>query len=136
MALTTLSIRLKHLRESHNLTQNALGKYLNISRQGYSHYEKGTRVPDFNTLERLADLYGLTMDELLAEPDANGHIRKSVRENTPTFPIVEGVTSQERLLLNLFAQLPDIEKEDFIDLVSIKVHQCKVRHTSRTKGKK
>ena len=38
---------------------------MNISRQAYSNYETGKRAPDLDSLIRLADLYHISLDELV-----------------------------------------------------------------------
>lgn len=134
MALTLLSVRLKNLRESRNLTQQDLGTYLNISRQGYSHYENGTMVPDFHVLERLADLYDISIDSLLAPYAKKDCLSGEVAEESLDSQSLQGLTRQEQMVLNLFSQLPPEDKEDFMDLLSIKLHQTRIRR-SRTNSK-
>ena len=41
---------------------------LNISRQAYSNYETGKRIPDIDILIRLADIYCLSLEQLIALP--------------------------------------------------------------------
>lgn len=63
----SLSDKLRYLRINRNLTQNDVGKYLSMTRQGYAHYEKGTRSPDYQTLLKLADFYQLSVDDLVSK---------------------------------------------------------------------
>ncbi len=136
MSLSPLSARLKSLRKSHGLTQQDIGAYLNISRQGYSHYENGTRIPDFHVLERLADLYGLTIDGLLVpcsnEEDSPGKIA----EEEPSAEALAALSRPEQTLINLFSQLSPEDKDDFMDLLSIKLHQTRIRQSSCRPHKK
>lgn len=60
-----LSDKLRDLRKNRNLTQTDVGNYLNMSRQGYAHYENGHRTPDYEILIRLAELYHVSLDELV-----------------------------------------------------------------------
>lgn len=115
-----LSARLKTLREQHKFTQKELGNYLNISQQGYCHYENGNRTPDLYILKNLANLYGITMEELL-----NFHTTKSpasckVAETPPDFISMESLSYQEKTLLKLFSELSPDEKADFMTLLTIK----------------
>ena len=128
MALTS---RLKSLREIHNLTQQDLSTYLNISRQGYSHYENGNRIPDFHVLERIASLYDLTIDELLAPCNSTASDSEKVVRETPSPRAVEGLSRRNQIFLNLFSELSQEDKEDFIDLVSIKLHQHRIRKSAQ-----
>ena len=58
-----LAINLRRLRLDHNYTQQQLGKMLNLSRQAYSNYETGKRIPDIDLLIRIADIYGVKLEQ-------------------------------------------------------------------------
>mgnify|MGYP006072789397 FL=1 len=68
MANVQLVENLRRLRDEHNYTQFQLSKKLNISRQAYSNYETGKRVPDIETLLRVSDIYGISLEDLIARP--------------------------------------------------------------------
>ncbi|GEN36614.1 hypothetical protein ADA01nite_40740 [Aneurinibacillus danicus] len=51
------------------MTQEETAKLLNISRGTYAHYEIDKRQPDFATLEKLADFFGVSIDYLLGRVD-------------------------------------------------------------------
>ncbi len=57
--------RLKMYRTARHMTQFDLAAPLNMSRQTVSTYETGTRVPDIYTLWAIADLYDVSIDELI-----------------------------------------------------------------------
>lgn len=57
--------RLKQLRKNTNLTQAQVSQRAKISRSNYSAYEEGRAMPSVNTCLSLAELYGLTLDQLL-----------------------------------------------------------------------
>lgn len=57
--------RLRHLRQSFNMTQEQSANILGISRGMLSNYELGTREPDLSTLLKLAIHYETTVDYLL-----------------------------------------------------------------------
>ena len=59
-----LTDNLVRLRKDYNYTQKQIGRKLNISRQAYSNYERGKRIPDISMLLRLADNYGVTLEQL------------------------------------------------------------------------
>ncbi len=56
----------KHL----GLTQLGLAEKLNYSDKAVSKWERGESVPDVLTLVQLADLFGITVGDLLQDPDA------------------------------------------------------------------
>lgn len=68
MANVQLKENLRSLRHRHNYTQQQISSRLNISRQAYSNYETGKRIPDIDILIRLADIYGLSLEQLIALP--------------------------------------------------------------------
>ena len=67
MSNIQLANNLRHLRKQHELTQKDLSRMLNISRQAYSNYERGKRIPDIGMLIRLADIYGVSLEQLLTQ---------------------------------------------------------------------
>lgn len=56
---------LKSLRKSNNLTQEDLAKALKVSRSTIGMYENGSREPDYETLEAIADYFNVDIDYLL-----------------------------------------------------------------------
>ncbi len=53
------------LRQAAGMTQAELGEKLNYSDKTVSKWERGESIPDAYVLTRLAEIYGLTVDELL-----------------------------------------------------------------------
>ena len=60
----TINEKIKELRKKANLTQEALSAALNISYQSVSKWESGTASPDISHLVPLANIFGVTLDEL------------------------------------------------------------------------
>ncbi|MBQ8792083.1 MAG: helix-turn-helix transcriptional regulator [Clostridia bacterium] len=58
-------MNLKDLRKNKGLTQQDLANELGISRMKYNHYELGNSEPNISMLIKLADLYKVTLDELV-----------------------------------------------------------------------
>lgn len=56
---------LKYQREIHGLSQNQLAKLTKISQQSISYWETNTGLPSIDLLVKLADFYGITLDELI-----------------------------------------------------------------------
>ena len=67
MSNVQLAANLRRLRTDHNYTQTQIGEKLNISRQAYSNYETGKRIPDIDMLIRIADIYEVTLEQLLTQ---------------------------------------------------------------------
>lgn len=53
------------LRKYHNLSQEELAEQLGISRQTLSKYETGESLPDIEKCKMLADIFGVSMDDLV-----------------------------------------------------------------------
>ena len=64
-------MRLKELRAEKGVTQNEVASAILSTPLTSSRYERGEREPDISTLCRLADYFGVTIDEVV------GHGAKS-----------------------------------------------------------
>ena len=64
---STVAHNLAELRKEENLTQGALAKILNYSDKAVSKWECGDSLPDLETLLKLAEFYGVTLDYLVTE---------------------------------------------------------------------
>ncbi len=62
-------MRLKDLREDHDLTQKTLADALHIQQNTYSQYETGHRQLPLSLLMELADFYHTSTDYLLRRTD-------------------------------------------------------------------
>ncbi len=60
---------LSALRKAADMTQNEVADRLNLSRQAISRYECGESFPDISILVQIAELFGLTLDALIAYGD-------------------------------------------------------------------
>ena len=58
-------LNLLNARKEIHKTQQEVADYLGISRQAYSNYEAGKREPDFETLLKLGEYFGCSVDCLL-----------------------------------------------------------------------
>lgn len=56
---------IKKLRRGKDMTQEDLAEFLNISSQAVSRWETNLAMPDINMLPSLANLFGVTIDELM-----------------------------------------------------------------------
>lgn len=65
---------LKELRLSKGITQVELAKQLGISRSTIGMYESGSREPDFETLELIADYFNIDTDYLLGRTNKTTYI--------------------------------------------------------------
>lgn len=60
------------LRNANRYSQEEVAEKIGISRQAYAKWEKGKTVPDVVRCQRLAELYGVTIDSLVNFSDKIG----------------------------------------------------------------
>ena len=63
--METLSKNLFTLRKRQKLSREAVSRVLEMSARSYERYEKDLREPTAPTLVKLADLYRVTLDQLV-----------------------------------------------------------------------
>ncbi|WP_042352391.1 helix-turn-helix domain-containing protein [Bacillus massiliigorillae] len=68
------------LRKSHNMTQKQLAEKLNITDKAVSKWERGLSYPDISLLSPLAEIFGVTTNELLNGERSNTSVHEVVRE--------------------------------------------------------
>ena len=57
---------LMELRKLNNLSQEEIAEKIGVSRQTLSKYETGESLPDIKRCKMLADLFGVSMDDLIS----------------------------------------------------------------------
>ncbi|MBO5266296.1 MAG: helix-turn-helix transcriptional regulator [Ruminiclostridium sp.] len=62
-------LRLRELREKHNVSQVKLAMELHLNQNSISRYENGEREADYNTLIAFADYFNVSVDYLLGRTD-------------------------------------------------------------------
>ena len=68
--MVSLSERLKTMRKTKDMTQEQLAEYMGVSPQAVSRWETSATSPDISALPQLADLFGISIDELLGYDEA------------------------------------------------------------------
>lgn len=66
--------RIAHLRDERRLTQEELSSKVGITRAALSHYENNRREPDYETIQKIADFFKVSVDYLVgrsSEPNMN-----------------------------------------------------------------
>lgn len=85
---------LKYFRKKKNISQAEVAKYLGLTATAYGHYETGRRNISLEYLAKLADLYEVTIDELMGRgsaEDAGRHIEEKpqiIPEDEVMIPLV------------------------------------------------
>lgn len=70
-----LAENLQMQRKKHNLSQEELSEKCDISRQAVAKWESGETIPSIDRLVFLADLYDITLDELVGRVVLNDYDR-------------------------------------------------------------
>ena len=67
--MASFATRLKELRTEAKLTQQDLADIIKVSKSTISMYENGKRLPEYETLEAIADCFNVDMDYLTGKSD-------------------------------------------------------------------
>ena len=68
--MSAFSRRLVELRKQRGLSQVQVAKEIGAAPRAYQNYEYGTAEPKLSTLLRMADFYGVSLDDLAGRGDA------------------------------------------------------------------
>ena len=63
--MQTIGKRLAEIRKSKKLKQMELAEMLNVSQQVISNIERGVTAPDIEQLKKIADIYNISLDQLV-----------------------------------------------------------------------
>ena len=88
---------LKYYRKKAGKTQTQLSEFLGMSLTAYGHYETGRRQITPDKLAKLADLYGVSVDDLIGRGSAEG-VGRQIEE-------VPEIVPEEEVMIPLVASL-------------------------------
>lgn len=102
-----LSERLIKQRKKKKKTQQEMADYLGITRPAYTAYERGNRQPDYETLQKLADFFDVSLDYLLGRTD----------DPTPPEQKLDewGLSEEDMVFFKDFASLSEEDKQKAIE---------------------
>ncbi|MBO6264667.1 MAG: helix-turn-helix transcriptional regulator [Acidaminococcaceae bacterium] len=103
---TTLGEKLRILREELHCTQKEIAEKIHVERATYSFYENNSRLPSYEKLIMLADLFNVSIDYLIGRTD---------RFSPSSFDI----NLDEKKLLLRYRNLNDNQKNMLSDLIDI-----------------
>ena len=107
---SAFALRLRTLRKAAHLTQGDVAEKLNIHRTAYTKYETDRANPDKTCLLMLAELFGVSVDELLGkEPTMTAFLQDSAASET-----VVCLTSREQELLSTFRRLTTEQQDQLL----------------------
>ncbi|MBS7301142.1 MAG: helix-turn-helix transcriptional regulator [Eubacteriales bacterium] len=94
---------LKKLRKEKGLSQEEMAAKLNVVSRTYGSWERNEREPDFSTLCKIADFFGVSTDYILGRVPMDVEIKK---ETPPELP--EGV-QEIRAVVSAAADQPQLD---------------------------
>ena len=74
----SLGDMIRSKREEREMTQQELADLLHVTRQTVSRWESGSRCPDLILSKKIADIFGIPLDELVPSSDADSYVPKKV----------------------------------------------------------
>ena len=106
---------LYELRTYHGYKQRDISKYLNITSQAYSNYEKNKRIPDIETMYKIAQFYHITLDTLISyrftkqiqETGSYGSLYRGVSDAGITIPMTAKEAKMVTDILSLSKEQQD-----------------------------
>ena len=114
---------MRELRSQRQYSQQTVSERIHVARQTYSLYESGKRTPDLKALCGLADLYHLSLDELLYSDLSADR----VREDTPGAhqALLPGgsflrLTGSEARMLTNYQELPPEQQREVREFILFK----------------
>lgn len=105
---------LRILRKNAKMTMKELGRVLGCGESTISMYENGKRQPDNETLKKIADYYGVTIDYLLGYETTT---ISTVEENS--------LTDGEKALLDLFNRVPQEQQQLVLEMIKVALQTSK-----------
>ena len=89
--------KIKRLRQEKNWSQDQLAEKIDIGRRFISNYETGKNLPSASTLQKLAEVFGVSVDYLLSDEQT---------KNLASIPIVD------KTLLEYFEEIQNMNPSD------------------------
>lgn len=115
--------RLKILREKRGMSQQHLADELGISRSAVGNYELGSREPDFETLELIADYFNVDMDYLIGKSAIERRIPVLDWDNKNPMPIPvlqnPNLSKEAEEFLKLYETAPQEVRQTAIQVLKL-----------------
>lgn len=118
--------RIKHLRKEMNLLQKDLAEKLNLTQQTISLYESEKRQPDYETLQKIANFFNVSVDYLLGRTDEKKIILDSVNDASIEY------YADNKIIKDINGLSPESKKdlEEYIKLLKLRDMQKRNKENS------
>jgi transcriptional regulator with XRE-family HTH domain len=107
------------LRKQSDLTQSQLAEMLNVTRQAVSKWEMGDSFPDISLLPQLAEIFRITIDQLITYEEpfrAENKIMLEIANGTPEK--VAGMLQGKELAADSLDKVAPMIKASTLDIIS------------------
>lgn len=111
--------RLRKIRIEHNLKQEDIAKVLGVDRSAYSGYELGRSRVSVKNLCRLADIYNMTLSQLVGREEASEVVRVKYGTVGNGVDPIAMLERDEQLLLMYFRLADEKKKKEILDSLSL-----------------
>ena len=100
------------LAQKHGVTAYQISKATGISQQMFSSWKSGRTTPKQDSLKKIADYFGVTVDYLITGEE---------KEKTP--PVGEVLTEGEQMLIDLFRKVPEDKQKLILSMIQTVIDQ-------------
>ena len=104
-----MKLKLREIRKLAGLTMKELGDRIGCSESAISQYETGKRHPDYETLLKISDYFGVSVDDILGAGKTDQEMEFLIQQIKDR--------SELRELITLAARLPKAEVEQAIRII-------------------
>jgi transcriptional regulator with XRE-family HTH domain len=119
--METIGERIRRLRKEKDISQEQLGKMVNVGKTTISNYETNYSSPDTETLKKLAECFGVSVDYLLGRTDIRNpadEIADAVKEE-PELADFWSMLRQREDLKILFKQTKKLNPKEIQQIIRI-----------------
>lgn len=99
--MAEFSERLKLLRKSRNITQARCAELLCVDPRVYNRWERGTAIPQLDTVIKIADILQVTLDELTGRREPTGDMKIHNHELFTLYQQVDNLPDEDQHALIL-----------------------------------
>ena len=125
MEKQTLGQKIAELRKAKNLTQLELATQLNITDKAVSKWERDISCPDINTFPKLAEILGVSVDELLQASTAP---KENSKEKDVIDMVLKAIPLALSIAVTVLATIDQIFWEDAVSLLGLAVLALAVKN--------
>lgn len=124
MPESKLSANMRSLRDTYGYSQQNISDLIHVARQTYSVYETGKRVPELQVLCQLADLYHITLDQLIYQDLTDGVLADAPEPHRALCPNDSQIrlTGAEAKMLMDYKEFPADAQKEVREFVRFKKH--------------